>query len=295
MISHFTLAGSLDRPWRWINADAEPLGRWLLDARARLLAGASVDLRTAPANVTWVPVDGTANDHAKLLAACKVAPPDSKGSVLIIGDSTNPASQRRFASQTPGAVTVEAVDLRDLVSFAAGLDISADDALQKITTFAEELMTNVGATDLMNRVSIITRGTARKKPTAAEAAALSFIANRTHRCVFDLLIEINKEAGVRSYRPAVFHASLRALEMCHVGGMSFHEAAIRMREQNRLVGRPLPRRAVGSTLLLKGLEADVAVILNADNLNGRNLYVAMTRGSKRLLVCARSPLLNPVL
>jgi hypothetical protein len=59
-----------------------------------------------------------------------------------------------------------------------------------------------------------------------------------------------------------------------------------MREQNRLLGRPLPRRAVGSTLLLKGLEADVAVVLNAHRLNSRNLYVAITRCSRMITVCS---------
>jgi hypothetical protein len=78
-------------------------------------------------------------------------------------------------------------------------------------------------------------------------------------------------------------------------GLSFHEAAIRMREQNRLVGRPLPRRAVGSTLLLKGLGAEVAVILNPGIMNARNLYVAMTRGSKSLVICSPRPILNPSL
>jgi hypothetical protein len=62
-----------------------------------------------------------------------------------------------------------------------------------------------------------------------------------------------------------------------------------------LLGRPLPRRAVGSTLLLKGLEAELVVILIADTLNARNLYVAMTRGSKRIIVCSLSPVLNPAL
>jgi DNA helicase-2/ATP-dependent DNA helicase PcrA len=75
--------------------------------------------------------------------------------------------------------------------------------------------------------------------------------------------------------------------------MSFHEATIRIREQGRVLGRALPRRAVGSTLLLKGLESEVAVVLDADSLNARNLYVAMTRGSKRLIVCARKPVLKP--
>jgi DNA helicase-2/ATP-dependent DNA helicase PcrA len=50
---------------------------------------------------------------------------------------------------------------------------------------------------------------------------------------------------------------------------------------------------VGSTLLLKGLESEVAVILDADGLNARNLYVAMTRGSNKLIVCARKANLKP--
>jgi hypothetical protein len=52
-------------------------------------------------------------------------------------------------------------------------------------------------------------------------------------------------------------------------------------------------RAVGNTLLLKGLEADVSVILDATELDARHLYVAMTRGSKRLVVCAKSAVLAP--
>lgn len=293
---HFAAAGVLDTPWRWINADAEALGQWLLDARAKLIAGTPVDLRTLPAHVTWVSLDGTAGDHPKLLEACRTAPPDGQGSVLIIGESTNPGSQRRFASQTPGAVTVEAVDLRDLVAFAAELDLNAGDALIKIASFAEEIMTNVGAADLVRRTATIMRGAERREASATEKEAIAFLGDRTHKRVAALLVEMNKEPGVRVFRPAVLQACLRALDMCHgPGGKTFHEAAVHTREQNRLLGRPLPRRAVGSTLLLKGLEAEVAVILNADNLNARNLYVAMTRGSKRIVVCSRSPLLNPAL
>jgi hypothetical protein len=93
--------------------------------------------------------------------------------------------------------------------------------------------------------------------------------------------------------PAV--RSPRALELCcGPEASTFEDAAIRMREQNRILGRSLPRRAVGSTLLLKGLEAEVVVILNANSLNARNLYVAMTRGSKRMIICGRNSVLNPV-
>lgn len=291
--TYFPLAGELATPWRWINADAEPLGHWLLDVRDNLLSGEPIDLRTAPNGVTWVELDGS-EDHPRRLRAARVRPPDGQGCVLIIGDSTKPDSQRQFASQIPGAITVEAVDLRDLVAFAGALNLAAPEALERLASFAQSVMRNVGAADLMRRVQSLVRGTARKPPTGVESIALSFIRAPSHRAAVDLLVEIGKEAGVSAHRPAVLRACIKALQLCDgTEGVSFHEAAIRVREQNRLVGRPLPRRAVGSTLLLKGLEAEVAVILNAGALDARNLYVAMTRGSKNLTVCAPSPVLNP--
>jgi hypothetical protein len=121
-----------------------------------------------------------------------------------------------------------------------------------------------------------------------------FTQRPTYLAAADVLVEIGKQGGVRVHRPAVLRACLRALQLCGAAeGLSLHDAAIRLREQNRLIGRPLPRRAVGSTLLLKGLEGDVAVVLNAAALDSRNLYVAMTRGSKGLIVCSSTPVLNP--
>jgi hypothetical protein len=199
-----------------------------------------------------------------------------------------------MASKTPGAVTVKSVDLRDLVEFARNLDIAAPDAFGRIITFAGTVMTNVGPSDLLQRVESLRRGTARREPSDVEQAALAFKASPTAQAAVDLLVEIGRQGGVRPHRPAVLRACIRALQSCDdTEGNTFYEATIRAREQNRLVGRPLPKRAVGSTLLLKGLEADVSVVLNAADLDARNLYVAMTRGSKALVICSPSPILNP--
>jgi len=291
--AYFPLVGELDTPWRWINADAEPMGRWLLDVRGKLLRGEPIDIRMAPAAVKWVELDGT-EDHQRRLVAARVRPPNGDGCVLIIGDSTKPDSQRQFASQTPGAVTVEAVDLRDLISFARTFDLAAPDALERLAEFAQGMMTNVGAADLLRRVQSLIRGTARNPPTDAERAALGFVRAPSYRAAIDLLVEIGREGGVRTHRPAVMRACIKALQLCGgTDGLSFHDAAIRTREQYRLVGRPLPKRAVGSTLLLKGLEAEVAVVLDAGALNARNLYVAITRGSHALTICSQSPVLHP--
>jgi DNA helicase IV len=71
-------------------------------------------------------------------------------------------------------------------------------------------------------------------------------------------------------------------------------AVVAVRERSRLIGRPLAKRTVGSTLLLKGLEADVAVILNPSVMDHRHLYVAMTRGARQLVVCSSQQVLRPV-
>ncbi len=172
--------------------------------------------------------------------------------------------------------------------------MSAPGALLTIGEFAEKIMTNVGPDDLVLRVDALLRETELREPSAVELSAIKFQKDPSHRNVISLLVEMNKEPGVRVFRPAVMRACLRALELCcGPDAIDFEDAAILVREQSRILGRPLPQRAVGSTLLLKGLEAEVAVILDANSLDSQNLYVAMTRGSQRLVACGHDPVLDP--
>ena len=289
----FPIAGELTTPWRWKNAGAEALGHWLLDVRKNLIAGHSVDLNSSPTEVQWVHLDGT-NDHAKRLKAGLSRSPVQGGGVLIIGDSTSPPSQRHFASQTPGAVTVESVDLKDLVDFANGLDLSSSNALEYVMNFAGNVMTGLGRSEFQRRVTSLRAGTAMNPANKAEQAALNFCNSQTMDGIVNLLVELNKQPGVRSFRPHVLRSTIKALNACENDDpLSLHETAVRVREENRLIGRALPKRAVGSTLLLKGLEAEVVVILNANDLNRKNLYVAMTRGSNSLVVCSSTSQLHP--
>jgi DNA helicase-2/ATP-dependent DNA helicase PcrA len=293
VLTFFPVVGELTIPWRWNNAGAAELGNWLLSLRPKLASGTPIDLRTAPAAVQWIELDGRRDDALRLEAAAVQVPGEAK--VLIIGDSTDPRGQRRFARQVDGAVTVEAVDLRDLTDFGAALDLSDPGALAVAAGFAENLMGNFSADDLVRSIAAARAGSLGRALSDMEQAAVVFEQERTLSAAADLLVSINRTGGVRCYRPAVLAAAQRALQLAaSPGGPSFREATVAIREQSRLVGRPLARRSVGSTLLLKGLEADVSVVLNAAALNARNLYVAMTRGSRRVIVCSSSPILNPV-
>lgn len=103
---------------------------------------------------------------------------------------------------------------------------------------------------------------------------------------------IKKQDGVRPHRPAILSACLRALQSCE-NATDFRELAVSVREQQRIVGREVRGRAVGSTLLLKGLEADAAVLIDTSSFSAADLYVALTRGARKVVVCSESSIIKP--
>lgn len=102
---------------------------------------------------------------------------------------------------------------------------------------------------------------------------------------------LTRQNNTRAYRPDVLYCCLRTMQIAAVGSCSFAEATVRERERNRQESWPLARRAIGSTLLLKGLEAEVAVITAPEEMDARHLYLAFTRGAKKLVVCSFTPVL----
>jgi len=287
----FPVAAELAIPWRWVNAGTEELGNWLLAARTTLEEGRAVDMHTRPDSVTWIELDGI-DDEGRRRRAARSTLPDGKGSVVVIGDSTRPQSQRLVAGQTPGAVAVEAVDLRDFVDFAQTFDGNSPDSLEALLDFAGTVMVNADIAGLKSRLRALQGATARTQPSDSERACMAFAESPSYPAAADALVAVAKRSDVRIHRPSVYFAAERALRASDGAEKSFHSNAVRERERFRMSGRTLPGRAVGSTLLLKGLEADISVILDADALNAKNLYVAMTRGSQRLVVCSSSPALG---
>ncbi len=290
--THFPMAAELDVPWRWKNAGSEELGQWLLKTRTALINGAPIDLRAAPPSVQWVELNGS-DDYSRQLEAARTTSPEAGGSALVIGDSKKPKSHRDFAARTPGAFTVENVDLRDVTEFAADFELDEAEALEKIVRFAASVMTSVGPDDFLKRVSSLQAGTARNEPNEAEVLALEFCERPSFARGAALLSGISRMTGVRVFRIDVLRVCLKALNQCEdEQADALYETAVRFREQSRVLGRAVPKRAIGSTLLLKGLEADVSVVLDAAHHDAKSLYVAMTRGSRKLVVCSKSPVLN---
>lgn len=290
--THFPSVGTLQTPWRWQRAGTPALGQWLLRVRAQLQAGHSVDLLTAPPQVQWVQLQAGSADAQRRQAAMARGSGDQE-SVLIIGDSRRPASRNGFASQTPGATVVERVDLPELIQFARSFDPMAADALTHLVGFAASVMTGVGTTALLDRVRILRSGRAQVPASPIESAAIAFADNPSFVEAQRFLANLSRSPQTRVYRPELLQSCQTALQAAQGSTAGLYAAALQVRERQRHNVRPQLRRRVGSTLLLKGLEADIAVILEPQEMTAQHLYVAMTRGARQLIVCSPTNVLTP--
>lgn len=291
----FPFVAELSTPWRWINTGAERLGQWLLEIRPALLAKQPIDLRMAPPEVTTIVLSGNdGNMHLQRMEAAQTRADNKDQCVLVIGEATRPAGQRLIASGTPGAVTVEAVDLRDLTQFGRKFDPRTAESTTALVEFAAEMMTNLSQAQLLRRVGSHLAGTVITAPTELESAVLDYAKAPSYGAAATVLRRLSDGPKVRIYRPVAYRSCVAALESAHQGKLTFYDAVVRARERNRHLSRTVRGRSVGSTLLLKGLESDVCVVLYPEGMDGANLYVALTRGSRRLIVCSRVPIITPV-
>ena len=291
--SHYS--GELDEPWRWRKAGNDALGAWLAAVRESLLEGRAVDPSSRPDCVSWVRLRGGKTYHGIRVTAARCRQRKRGQTALIIGDSKSKGSRHQIAKSVSGVTTIEPVDLGPLTDFATRLESEDGQELQTTLDFASRLMTKVRGSDLLKRLEILKSGRARKAPDDVEQAARCLCDAPTPAVVADLLEACARRPESRVYRPEILWPSIRALRLSRLGPdrLSCLEAAIKIREERRGVGRWLPKHAIGSTLLLKGLEADHAVVLNANDLDAKNLYVALTRASRTVTVCSPSAEITP--
>ncbi len=294
VLGRFPECGELSTPWRWRNAKCERLGDWLLRCRRLLLRREPIDLRDAPKEVEWhaLPADEE-EAHRLRLQAARTSVPVRDARVLIIGDSMDPPSHRQLACQTPGATVVEANEYKDLRRFSKRFNAGDAQDFPLLVECAADLMTGSWSKDLVERVRLINEGHIQAPSSSTEAAALAFVEAPCFKTARRFLEAAASADDARVFRPVAFALLCAALEVAGTEGCSFDAAMRNVRERNRHAGRSAGARAVGSTLLLKGLEAEAAVVLNPSVMNAPHLYVALTRGSHRLVICSKTPVLKP--
>jgi len=279
-------------PWRWTNSNPG-LGAWLIDVRKKLAAGQGVNLQGTP--VRWLDGSDPKWRRSRQLAACFAAAGNDGESVIAIHKWSHQC--HAVASRLKGAFScVEAIDTKDLYDFADLIDTKngfaravavLDFAAKCMTKVKTELRTIREALD-KSRVPAVRRYT-------AQLNALLVVRDDDSLAGVRLALQaIRQVPGTVVYRRELLHEMERAVVAVlsgEAGGLT--DAAWLVRNRSRKLGRLLSRCAVGTTLLVKGLEFDHVVLLDADAHDAKNLYVALTRASKSLTIVSGSQLIVP--
>lgn len=291
---------ALTTPWRWNNAGRPEIGSWLAKARQALWNGEPIDLNDAPDGVEYTPVPSTTELHRKEGEVIRRL--QQHGNLLIIGRSSSEAKadeKRRhtLARRNAGVTVVEAVELRPMMDFFKRIDLEKPlDSIFLCADLAAQTMTKIQpARGFCNRIErIYTNGVGRFKVTEADQAALDIMASPSYQAISYLLAALRNTDGARIFRPTIYDATQKALSRgCSGNYPDILSAARSERDARRYQERTAGQIAIGTPLLLKGLEADACLIMDAHNLDRHQLYVALTRGAKAIHIWSATSTLNP--
>ncbi|WP_343528593.1 UvrD-helicase domain-containing protein [Sphingomonas sp.] len=282
VLTTFPLIATLDEPWRWIRQGEADFGRWILSIRDGLERGAGVDLTTAPANLIWKQAVDQSQQDAAEADAMAMLKGMSTPSSLIVGSATNSESRVAFAKTHHGVQVVERADMPEVRDAAHDIGGKTNlDRLYAVLRFAGSVMSGIDET-LASRLDQIIAGTATPE-NDAEHAFLVALRNVTYGNLARVLESWSKESSRNVYRPDLLNVMIDGMRRTTEDG-DLKAAVLEVREAKRSKGRDVPTMGIGSTLLLKGLEAERVVVLDAGSLNACNAYVALSRASKSITV-----------
>ena len=272
--------GLLRTPYRWIKAGNRPLGEWLLGTRDAFREQHEPDYRGSPVDRRTVPYSRLGRELLRLTD-------DKEGRICVVG----PKARRLHAGTETTLVkrgyrVLEPNDLTALrklvVALCNGSPARRSDG---VMAFLSGAYGGLPAGDKMF-IEQILHGQ-RQKPRRKDRRRLC--AKHTTGTTPDLLLDLLTYIEALDRVSCKLRESVSALNCIleeHVESgadlASLYAAEIARRKYQ---SRSSVYRCIGSTLLVKGLEFDHAVILRDANWrrswgNHRDLYVALTRGSR---------------
>ena len=283
-------------PYRWKDKNEE-LGAWLLQVRKDLLNGKQVDFRKLPKGCKWLPLSPQ-NMFPQREACLEKA--NTKETVVAIQHL--PHQAHALAKILKGAYTsMEEVDSKDLSKWTSKIEKSTGpERAINVVEFASICMTEI-STVLTTIKTKIQNGNKIAKNNLKYIEIFEDLVrvseNDNLATILPALKKIEKIPGRVLYRRELWRDMNRAIEE-HINSndsISLQKSAWKMRDLGRSFGRAVEKRIVSRTLLIKGLEFEHCIVANADELDAKELYVALTRGSKTLTVFSSNPIIQKAL
>lgn len=273
----------LTTPWRWRSARPD-LGQWLERVRASLLVGQPINFENKA--VKWIK-----RTYQNQRTVCYQS---ARLNGTVVGIHRFPPQAHELARLLKGTFTsMDEVYCKDLFRFAKRLDeTSGPQRACCVIEFATTCMTTV-STELKSIQAMCLKGAILPQKVKHKEIAFALERVATTQGMEPIQVALTKIADLKGrviHREELWREMHKAIEECRAGKHpSLLEAAWQVRSRTSVVGRRIPKRTVSRTLLIKGLEFDHAIVLDADALSAKELYVALTRGTHSLTVLSTSP------
>jgi hypothetical protein len=287
---HFERLPDLNTPFRW-EATNPKLGSWLLNVRERLIVGEPIRLEEGP--IRWMPFT-----HANQRTACLHAAQARSARVVAIRKRA-PACHK-LASMLSGLYSsMEELDCKSLMAAAGEIDAGSGghEVAVALIDFAAACFTRV-KTHLQSLREQYAAGQTPRTTRLSRNRAIAEVLNRvavdpSPDAMIDGMRSIEAYPDVVLYRRELWSEMKTALLTFRNGTHGdLASTAWYVRDRARRFGRRPEHRVISRTLLVKGLEFDHSVVLNADELTPKEMYVAMTRGSRALTVLSGEPMIH---
>lgn len=301
----FPQEAKLTTPWRWKKAKNKDLADWLKLKRGELENRQAIDLNDRPSCVSWIQVPTHSKGGAAqrirqgiIDTACRNISVSDGQKLIVIGDGSNEGSRANLAKRLSDMYfsNIEPVSSKALMKHGSAIARESGlDRLIAVLDFLQGTMIGIPKSELKKSVESHLAGRKRgaKKFGPILPYCIDIIDGENYASILNLAEHFREDAGTRPYRDGLYFAMRAALRlMITRSHENIQDAIWEVQNKLRHAGRRLRKRNIGSTLLVKGLEFDHAVIIDADKMSTNDLYVALTRASKTLTILSPTPLLN---
>lgn len=288
---HFAKAGELTKPWRWHNHGNDALAIWLAEMRIGLEQRNELDLSKLPEGVIWVQLPADVKyQSSKVVGEAKRLLKDGER-LVVIADAKRLGVRAKLAQSLSqaGFSNIEPIDCKPLFQFAKAFE--AADGPKRVVLLldvAESCMTDISATNFKAALDSFRAG---KKKHRTKYGALIDLGEAIHHGDLGyarplaLLEGFHDHVARDTYRREMFFALRSALRAKVVTpSLALADAIREVQTKIRHIGRRIGYRSVGSTLLVKGLEFDRAVIVGSPDMSKQDWYVALTRATKGMTI-----------
>lgn len=326
-LKDFEIVPELDTPHRWYqDGNNRQLGDFLKDVRAKLINDTpqSIDLNAiSKDSVTVVEtteeiydtefLSNPKNYYKKCLLklinnpnknphfeSLLILVPEYSTRTRLHGTITDRVKIKNIIDFNHQLELLEAIDGKDFYNLAREIDdliLNISKARQPVKKIKEKILEKLfNKTDINKWIkdnTVINKRKPEEKQISEILNSLisNFIEVPSVKALYLLLKFLKDSLKLKNQRYSLLKSILDCL--CAENTESVYKAMINQRNRIRRVGRKVEGKCLGTTALTKGLEFDTVAILDAHNYTcPKNLYVALTRASKKLIIFTKNKMLS---